>query len=155
MNTLALGPLPVACFDLPSSTSSVCKRGTRPMRPTGAVTTLSPACIPPDVHWPFHCQFSTPDSSNVAGATRVFLRGLPYQGKTDDILAIFRGFPYLTTDCVYMRRKPNGRPNGNLMVAFPSRAGAERAVKRRQLCKMGKRYIKCLIAGRGIHAYQS
>ncbi|KAH9360299.1 hypothetical protein HPB48_005751 [Haemaphysalis longicornis] len=82
----------------------------------------------------------------MAGATKVLLRGLPYQATVRDILAFFRGFPYLTADRVDMRRKPNGRPNGEAIVAFPTQAEAERAVKQKNLRKMGNRYIELFIA---------
>ncbi|XP_077542465.1 epithelial splicing regulatory protein 2-like [Haemaphysalis longicornis] len=147
MNQLVTEPVPVARFGQPGSPFGIHQLGTRPMVPPGAVPSLSPACIPPAAYWPLNSPFSsTSHRSKMAGATKVLLRGLPYQATVRDILGFLRGFPYLTADRVHMRRKPNGRPSGEAIVTFPTRLEAERAVKQRNLRKMGNRYIELFIA---------
>ncbi|XP_077542265.1 epithelial splicing regulatory protein 2-like [Haemaphysalis longicornis] len=146
MNRLVTEPVPMARFGQPGFPFGVYQPGTRPMQPPGAVPTMSPACVPPAAYWPLNSPFSTSDRSKMAGATKVLLRGLPYHATVRDILVFFRGFPYLTADSVSMRRKANGRPNGEAMVAFPTPAEAQRAVKQKHLRKMGRRYIEVLIA---------
>ncbi|KAH9360258.1 hypothetical protein HPB48_005710 [Haemaphysalis longicornis] len=146
MNRLVTEPVPMARFGQPGFPFSVHQPGTRPMRPPRAVPTMSPECIPPAAYWPLNSPFSTGCRSKMAGATKVLLRGLPYHATVSDVLAFFRGFPYLTPDSVSMLRKANGRPNGEAVVAFPTPAEAHRAVKQKHLRKMGTRYIKLLIA---------
>ncbi|XP_077532404.1 epithelial splicing regulatory protein 2-like [Haemaphysalis longicornis] len=148
MNKLVTEAVPVARFGQPGSPFSVHQTDSCAVRPPGAVPSLSPACIPPAAYWPLNSPFSTSTAHfpKTAGASRVLLRGLPYQAEVHDILAFFRGFPYLTADCVAMRRKPNGRPNGEAIVTFPTRAAAERALKQKHLRKMGNRYIELSIA---------
>ncbi|XP_077535732.1 epithelial splicing regulatory protein 2-like [Haemaphysalis longicornis] len=145
LNKLVTEPVPVARFGQPGSPFSVHHTEPRPMQPPGAVPAVSPACIPPAAYWPFNSPFPTSYQSKMAGATRVFLRGLPYEASVRDILAFFRDFPYLTADRVYLRRRADGRPSGQAVVAFPTQAEAERAVKKKHLRMMGDRYVELFV----------
>ncbi|XP_077543866.1 epithelial splicing regulatory protein 2-like [Haemaphysalis longicornis] len=146
MNRLVTEPVPKARFGQPGFPFGVHQPGTHTMRPPGAVPTMSPACIPPAAYWPLNSPFSTSYRSKMAGAPKILLRGLPYHATVRDILAFFRGFPYLTADSVSMLRKANGRPNGQAIVTFPTPTEAERAVKQKHLRRMGNRYIELFIA---------
>ncbi len=48
----------------------------------------------------------------VDGST-VKLKGLPFKASVDDILRFFLGFS-LQPDSVYLKRHPDGRPNGEV-----------------------------------------
>jgi len=52
----------------------------------------------------------------------------------------------LTTDCIQLQRNGDGRPNGEAMVTFPSRADAERAILEKNRQNLGNRYIELFMA---------
>lgn len=52
----------------------------------------------------------------------------------------------MTTDCLQMQRNGDGRPNGEAMVTFPSRAEAERALQEKNRQNIGNRYIELFMA---------
>lgn len=76
----------------------------------------------------------------------VILRGLPYSSTPQDILTFFQGFPELTADCIQIQRNTDGRPNGEAVVTFPSRAEAERAIQEKNRQNIGSRYIELFMA---------
>ncbi|CAG2103057.1 unnamed protein product [Medioppia subpectinata] len=52
----------------------------------------------------------------------------------------------LTTDCIQIGRNGDGRPNGEGVVTFPSRADAERAIQEKNRQNIGNRYIELFMA---------
>lgn len=126
----------------------VYQQGTLPMLPPpGAIPPPSPVYFPPTaVYWPSQSLWSTSYYPNMAGVTMVLLRGLPYHATVQDILAFFHDFPNVTADSVNMQRDTDGRHNGEAIVAFPTRAEAEYAVRLKHLHSIGNRYIELLIA---------
>ncbi|XP_059471623.1 RNA-binding protein fusilli isoform X3 [Neocloeon triangulifer] len=48
----------------------------------------------------------------------------------------------ITQDCIQMQRGCDGRPTGEAIVAFPSRAGAERAILEKNRQSVGNRYVE-------------
>jgi epithelial splicing regulatory protein 1/2 len=52
----------------------------------------------------------------------------------------------LTTDCIQLQRNGDGRPNGEAVVTFPSRADAERAIQEKNRQNIGNRYIELFMA---------
>lgn len=154
MNKLLSEALPVPTFPSPPAGGvpfGVFPPGTRPMLPPGAVAALPPPgppmYFPPAVPWPYPSPPVSPAGRypNMAGVTMVLLRGLPYSATVHDILAFFNGFQNLTVDSVHIQRNADGRPNGEAIVAFPTRAEAERAVRTKHRHHIGSRYIELFI----------
>ncbi|KAH7983509.1 hypothetical protein HPB52_012384 [Rhipicephalus sanguineus] len=52
----------------------------------------------------------------------------------------------LTADCIQIQRNTDGRPNGEAVVTFPSRAEAERAIQEKNRQNIGSRYIELFMA---------
>jgi len=52
----------------------------------------------------------------------------------------------LTTDCIQIQRNGDGRPSGEAVVTFPSRAEAERAIQEKNRQNIGNRYIELFMA---------
>jgi hypothetical protein len=50
--------------------------------------------------------------------------------------------PQITQDCIQMQRGCDGRPTGEAIVAFPSRADAERAILEKNRQSLGNRYVE-------------
>ena len=50
----------------------------------------------------------------------VKLKGLPYKAGGDDVVRFFAHLATLSPDAVYMRRHPDGRPNGDSSGTAPS-----------------------------------
>jgi heterogeneous nuclear ribonucleoprotein F/H len=48
----------------------------------------------------------------------------------------------LTPDCIQIHRNNDGRPSGEAVVNFPSRADAERAIQEKNRHNIGTRYIE-------------
>lgn len=157
MNQLLADALPVPTFVPPAPGTAVpvgiYPPGTRPMLLPGAAPAL-PApgpemYVPPTAPWPYPSPPASPAGRNPtnvpSGITMVLLRGLPYSASVRDILAFLDGFPSLTVDSVHIQRNADGRPSGEAIVAFPTRAEAERAVRLKHRQHMGSRYIELFI----------
>ncbi|XP_023221973.1 epithelial splicing regulatory protein 2-like isoform X2 [Centruroides sculpturatus] len=52
----------------------------------------------------------------------------------------------LSPECIQLQRNGDGRPNGEALVTFPSRADAERAIQEKNRHNMGNRYIELFMA---------
>ncbi|PNH05775.1 Heterogeneous nuclear ribonucleoprotein H [Tetrabaena socialis] len=72
------------------------------------------------------------------------MKGLPFKGGKDDIAKFFAGFS-LRTDQVFLRKHPDGRPNGEAFVEFSSADEARRATQKDRETfgeKFGDRYVR-------------
>ncbi|KAG0430033.1 hypothetical protein HPB47_023058 [Ixodes persulcatus] len=122
-----------------------------PVLPATTMTTLAPRVstyYPPIFYWSYPSPPVSPTTyyPHTAGPTMVILRGLPYSSTAQDILTFFQGFPELTTDCIQIQRNTDGRPNGEAVVTFPTRAEAERAIQEKNRQNIGNRYIELFMA---------
>ncbi|XP_077543133.1 epithelial splicing regulatory protein fusilli isoform X1 [Haemaphysalis longicornis] len=122
-----------------------------PVLPAATMTTLAPRVstyYPPIFYWSYPSPPVSPTTyyPHSAGPTMVILRGLPYSSTPQDILTFFQGFPELTADCIQIQRNTDGRPNGEAVVTFPSRAEAERAIQEKNRQNIGSRYIELFMA---------
>lgn len=52
----------------------------------------------------------------------------------------------LTPECIQIQRNGDGRPSGEALVSFPSRAEAERAIQEKNRQNIGNRYIELFMA---------
>ncbi|GFR46386.1 hypothetical protein Agub_g7982 [Astrephomene gubernaculifera] len=74
----------------------------------------------------------------------VKMKGLPFKGGKEDIIKFFAGFT-LRTDQVYLRKHPDGRPNGEAFVVFENSDEARRATQKDRETfgeKFGDRYVR-------------
>ncbi|XP_064466470.1 epithelial splicing regulatory protein 2-like isoform X2 [Ornithodoros turicata] len=122
-----------------------------PVLPATAVTTLAPRVstyYPPIFYWSYPSPPVSPTTyyPHSTGPTMVILRGLPYSATAVDILTFFQGFAELTADCIQIQRNTDGRPNGEAVVTFPTRADAERAIQEKNRQNIGSRYIELFMA---------
>ncbi|KAG2452738.1 hypothetical protein HYH02_002968 [Chlamydomonas schloesseri] len=74
----------------------------------------------------------------------VKMKGLPFKGSKEDIIKFFAGFS-LRTDQVFLRKHPDGRPNGEAFVVFENSDEARRATQKDRETfgeKFGDRYVR-------------
>lgn len=72
------------------------------------------------------------------------MKGLPFKGSKEDIIKFFVGFS-LRPELVFLRKHPDGRPNGEAFVVFPSSEEARRATQKDRETfgeKFGDRYVR-------------
>ncbi|KXZ49796.1 hypothetical protein GPECTOR_19g247 [Gonium pectorale] len=72
------------------------------------------------------------------------MKGLPFKGSKEDIVKFFAGFT-LRADQVYLRKHPDGRPNGEAFVVFENSDEARRATQKDRETfseKYGDRYVR-------------
>ncbi|XP_076343782.1 RNA-binding protein fusilli-like isoform X2 [Tachypleus tridentatus] len=97
---------------------------TTPMLPTVApLTPRVPTYYPQIFYWPY-------PSPPVSPTT--------YYSHT--------GPTMLTSDCIQLQRNGEGRPNGEALVTFSTRAEAERAIQEKNRQNIGNRYIELFMA---------
>ncbi|KAH9362419.1 hypothetical protein HPB48_020171 [Haemaphysalis longicornis] len=73
----------------------------------------------------------------------------PASARTLEVSALLRSgrrCAPLTADCIQIQRNTDGRPNGEAVVTFPSRAEAERAIQEKNRQNIGSRYIELFMA---------
>jgi hypothetical protein len=56
---------------------------------------------------------ASPASSLPLDGSVVKMKGLPFKASVDDVLKFYQGFT-LKTEHVYLKRHPDGRPNGEV-----------------------------------------
>ncbi|XP_076335363.1 epithelial splicing regulatory protein 1-like isoform X2 [Tachypleus tridentatus] len=119
-----------------------------PVLPTVApLTPRVPTYYPQILYWPYPSPPVSPTAYyNHTGPTMVIMRGLPFNSVVADILNFFQGFPELTSDCIQLQRNTDGRPNGEALVTFSTRAEAERAIQEKNRQNIGNRYIELFMA---------
>lgn len=111
------------------------------------LTPRPPTYFPPIFYWPYPSPPVSPTSYYAhTGPTLVIMRGLPYSASVADLLHFFHGFPELTPECIQLQRNGDGRPSGEAVVSFPSRAEAERAIQEKNRQNIGNRYIELFMA---------
>ncbi|PNW74483.1 hypothetical protein CHLRE_12g494550v5 [Chlamydomonas reinhardtii] len=74
----------------------------------------------------------------------VKMKGLPFKGSKEDIIKFFAGFS-LRTEHVFLRKHPDGRPNGEAFVVFENSDEARRATQKDRETfgeKFGDRYVR-------------
>ncbi|GIL84599.1 hypothetical protein Vretimale_14466 [Volvox reticuliferus] len=74
----------------------------------------------------------------------VKMKGLPFKGGKEDIIKFFAGFT-LRPDHVFLRKHPDGRPNGEAFVVFEDSDEARRATQKDRETfgeKFGDRYVR-------------
>ncbi|GIL66017.1 hypothetical protein Vafri_19640 [Volvox africanus] len=74
----------------------------------------------------------------------VKMKGLPFKGGKEDIIKFFAGFA-LRPDQVFLRKHPDGRPNGEAFVVFEDSDEARRATQKDRETfgeKFGDRYVR-------------
>ncbi|KAF4525519.1 hypothetical protein B566_EDAN014905, partial [Ephemera danica] len=105
--------------------------------------------FPPIFYWPYPSPPVSPTSYYTgvppppqAAPTLVIMNGLPYSATMADVLNFFQGFSEITPECIQMPRGGDGRPTGEALITFPSRADAERAIHEKNRQNMGNRYIE-------------
>ncbi|KXZ54647.1 hypothetical protein GPECTOR_4g713 [Gonium pectorale] len=72
------------------------------------------------------------------------MKGLPFKGGKEDIVKFFAGFT-LRSENVYLRKHPDGRPNGEAFVVFENSEEARRATQKDRAVfgeKFGERYVR-------------
>ncbi|GLC37659.1 hypothetical protein PLESTM_000633300 [Pleodorina starrii] len=72
------------------------------------------------------------------------MKGLPFKGGKEDIIKFFVGFT-LRPDQVFLRKHPDGRPNGEAFVVFEDSDEARRATQKDRETfgeKFGDRYVR-------------
>ncbi|KAL8612408.1 hypothetical protein ACOMHN_008393 [Nucella lapillus] len=106
-----------------------------------------PAFYPPMLYWypspPVSPQtYFTPHTAPSA----IIMRGLPYNVTIPDVVNYFQGFPEVTAECVQLQTNAEGKPNGDAVVTFTTRAEAERAIIERNRRHLGNRFIELFMA---------
>ncbi|XP_013780783.1 epithelial splicing regulatory protein 2-like isoform X2 [Limulus polyphemus] len=121
---------------------------TTPVLPTVApLTPRVPTYYPQIFYWPYPSPPVSPTTYySHTGPTMVIMRGLPFNSAVADILNFFQGFSELTSECIQLQRNGDGRPNGEALVTFSSRAEAERAIQEKNRQNIGNRYIELFMA---------
>uniref|UniRef100_A0A6T8QA73 RRM domain-containing protein n=1 Tax=Chlamydomonas leiostraca TaxID=1034604 RepID=A0A6T8QA73_9CHLO len=74
----------------------------------------------------------------------VKMKGLPFKASPEDIVKFFQGF-VLRSDNIFLKRHPDGRPNGEAFIAFESADEARRATQKDRETfgdKFGDRYVR-------------
>ncbi|EFJ42006.1 hypothetical protein VOLCADRAFT_121578 [Volvox carteri f. nagariensis] len=74
----------------------------------------------------------------------VKMKGLPFKGGKEDIIKFFAGFT-VRPDQVFLRKHPDGRPNGEAFVVFEDSDEARRATQKDRETfgeKFGDRYVR-------------
>lgn len=72
------------------------------------------------------------------------MKGLPFKASAEDVIKFFQGFT-LSGDAVYLRRHPDGRPNGEAFIVFETPDEARRATQKDRETfgdKFGDRYVR-------------
>eukprot|EP00930_Biecheleria_cincta_P016798 TRINITY_DN13548_c0_g1_i1.p2 TRINITY_DN13548_c0_g1~~TRINITY_DN13548_c0_g1_i1.p2 ORF type:complete len:593 (-),score=152.16 TRINITY_DN13548_c0_g1_i1:135-1913(-) len=75
------------------------------------------------------------------GNRLVRLRGVPFQGGVDDVLAFLAEYHIREHDITFIKG-PDGRATGEAIVMFPTQEGAERAMDSKQRMEIRGRYIE-------------
>eukprot|EP00195_Chlamydomonas_chlamydogama_P011755 CAMPEP_0202914098 /NCGR_PEP_ID=MMETSP1392-20130828/62202_1 /ASSEMBLY_ACC=CAM_ASM_000868 /TAXON_ID=225041 /ORGANISM="Chlamydomonas chlamydogama, Strain SAG 11-48b" /LENGTH=485 /DNA_ID=CAMNT_0049605619 /DNA_START=36 /DNA_END=1490 /DNA_ORIENTATION=+ len=76
--------------------------------------------------------------------TVVKMKGLPFKATPEDVMKFFQGFS-LKTESIYLKRHPDGRPNGEAFVVFEDADEARRATQKDRETfgeKFGDRYVR-------------
>ncbi|XP_023221970.1 RNA-binding protein fusilli-like isoform X1 [Centruroides sculpturatus] len=111
------------------------------------LTPRVPTYYTPIFYWPYPSPPVSPTTYYPhTGPTMVILRGLPYTATVVEVLNFFQGIAELSPECIQLQRNGDGRPNGEALVTFPSRADAERAIQEKNRHNMGNRYIELFMA---------
>ncbi|GAX80146.1 hypothetical protein CEUSTIGMA_g7584.t1 [Chlamydomonas eustigma] len=87
---------------------------------------------------------SSSNSSLLGDGCTVKLKGLPFKASVDDIQSFFSSLD-LKSENVFLKRHPDGRPNGEAYVVFESPAEARRATQKDRETfgeKFGDRYVR-------------
>jgi len=144
-------PPPYGAYPYPVQTSQVLPTAVS----AASAASLTPTRIPASfaypnpfnlIYWPYPSPPVSPTTYYAhSGPTMVNMRGLPYSTQLNDVLNFFNGWE-LTTDCIQLQRNGDGRPNGEAVVTFPSRADAERAIQEKNRQNIGNRYIELFMA---------
>lgn len=74
----------------------------------------------------------------------VKMKGLPFKATPEDVTKFFQGFT-LKSDSIYLKRHPDGRPNGEAFIVFESPEEARRATQKDRETfgdKFGDRYVR-------------
>ncbi|CAB3385279.1 Hypothetical predicted protein [Cloeon dipterum] len=128
------------------------------LMPAGNAAPLTPRAaapaafgFPPIFYWPYPSPPVSPTSyyagvppppPHQAAPTLVIMNGLPLSATQSDVLNFFHNFPEITQDCIQMQRGCDPQSGSEAVVAFPSRAGAERAILEKNRQSMGNRYVE-------------
>ncbi|XP_041376014.1 epithelial splicing regulatory protein 1-like isoform X2 [Gigantopelta aegis] len=97
---------------------------------------------PPILYWYPSPPVSPQTYITHTGPSVVVMRGLPINVTVQDIMAYFQGFSEVTADTVQLQTGGDGKPTGDALITFSSRAEAERAIMERNRRHLGNRFIE-------------
>jgi RNA recognition motif-containing protein len=72
------------------------------------------------------------------------LRGLPFDSTVEDIIEFFKGYK-IDENTITFAMNMDGRPTGEAWVTFADKEESQRALKERNRCHIGKRYIELFL----------
>lgn len=87
---------------------------------------------------------ASPTTSLPLDGSVVKMKGLPFKASVEDVIKFYQGFP-LKTEHIYLKRHPDGRPNGEAFVVFGTPDDAHRACQKDREAfgeKFGDRYVR-------------
>ncbi|XP_046354450.1 epithelial splicing regulatory protein 1-like isoform X1 [Haliotis cracherodii] len=101
---------------------------------------------PPILYWYPSPPVSPQTYLTHTGPSVIVMRGLPYNVTVQDIINYFQGFPEVSPDTVQLQHSADGKPNGDALITFSSRAEGERAIIEKNRRHLGNRFIELFMA---------